>query len=529
MAKKTARKQPKIRTSLCHLADKRNDSTWVRIAFVSTIVALTLVVYWQVSSFAFQSYHDDDDYVTTNQPILDGFTRSSLVWAFTAAHAANWHPLTWISHMLDCQLYGTNASGHHVTSLLFHVANVLLLLLLFKTITGRFWRSAFVASLFALHPLHVESVAWVSERKDVLSTFFMFLTMLAYVRYVREPKAKSYLLSIILYTLGLMAKPMLVTLPLVLLLLDWWPLARRTREGAGPAMSTWQLVREKIPFMLLALASCLVTFIAQKHGGTVRTLEAYSLDIRLSNAFVAYVEYILKMLWPANLAALYPHPVGGWPVWRVAASAVFLGGVTMAAVRSRRPYLVVGWFWYLLTLLPVIGIVQVGEQSYADRYTYISLIGLFLIVAWGMPELVSKILGYSHTKLALTLPAAAILLALTVCSYIQTGYWRDSVTLFEHTIQVVPNNYLAEHELGMGYALENRFADAAPHLRKVIAVKPNWPLAHYNLACVLYLNGEYKDAADEIRVAMRLGFKPADANRAEFARTIERGPPQSSR
>jgi hypothetical protein len=344
---------------------------------------------------------DDHLYVSGNPHVQQGLTREGVAWALGSTKASNWHPLTWLSLMLDCQLFGAGAGSHHLVNVGFHVANSVLLFLVLRRMTGRRWPSALVVALFALHPLHVESVAWVAERKDVLSTLFWILTMGAYVRYARRPGVLRYLPVFAFLLLGLMAKPMLVTLPFVLLLLDYWPLGRLARAEAGATglapsgevaggrrAKVWRLVLEKVPLLVLAAASCVVTFAVQRHGEAVMPLERLALPARMANAAVSCVAYLGKMVWPQGLTVLYPYPADR-PAWEVAAAAAFLLAVTAAAAAlvRRRPYLAVGWFWYLGTLVPVIGLVQVGEQPMADRYTYVPLIGTFIMVAWAAGDL----------------------------------------------------------------------------------------------------------------------------------------------
>ena len=357
------------------------------------IIMVTLSVYWQVQNFDFLNF-DDDMYVTDNHHVQEGLTLKSIIWAFTTIHASNWHPLTWLSHMLDCQLYGINAGWHHLTNLLFHIANTLLLFFVFQKMTGCFWQSVFVATLFALHPLHVESVAWISERKDVLSTFFWMLTMWSYTRYVERLEVNRYLLVILFFTLGLMSKPMLVTLPFVLLLLDFYPLYRfrfqKSDTSANPKQRSniLLLVLEKIPLLVLTAVSSAVTLYAQKHGEAIMSLDAISLKIRISNAVVSYIKYIGKMIYPSNLAVMYPFQ-GILPWWKITGACLILVSMSLLAIRiiKQSSYFAVGWLWYIGTLVPVIGLVQVGNQSMADRYTYVPLIGLFIIITWGVSEL----------------------------------------------------------------------------------------------------------------------------------------------
>jgi len=393
---------------------------------ISLFLILTIVmVYGQVKNFDFVGF-DDQDYVTENIQVQKGLTVESVIWTFTTFHSANWHPLTWLSHMLDCELYGLNPMGHHWTNIIIHLANTILLFLVLKLMTGAIWRSAFVAALFALHPLHVESVAWVSERKDVLSTFFGLLMISAYYRYVKNPGLKKYLLVIILLSLGLMTKPMLVTFPFVLLLLDYWPLKRfqfkNDREIQPDEVKYFgfhgflRLIIEKIPLFIPVVISSVLTFLAQQSQGAVKALGALPLKNRVANAFVSYVSYNVKAVWPSNLAVFYPHPENTIPAWQIIAAVLIIAVATFLSIHSLKkyPYIAVGLFWYLGTLIPVIGLVQVGEQAMADRYTYISLIGVFIIIAWGVPDLLKK---WQYRKIFLGLSAVVILSALTVSSF----------------------------------------------------------------------------------------------------------------
>ena len=359
------------------------------ICIYLVLALTTTAVFYQVCTYDFVNY-DDFMYVYKNPNIQAGITLKAIKWALTVGYASNWHPLTWLSHMLDWQLFGPKAGGHHLTNLIFHIANTLLLFIVLKQMTHRLWPSAFVAALFALHPLHVESVAWVAERKDVLSTFFWMLTMWAYVRFVGRPKIASYLLVVVFLALGLMSKPMLVTLPFVLLLLDYWPLSRLSQKHgkAGTKCSLSYLLIEKIPLFAIVLASCIVTFIVQEKGGAMPTTKNYDFFIRLANASISYLQYIIKMIWPARLAMFYPHPGQNVSILYAVISAALLLAVTILILRfaANRRYLVTGWFWYLGTLVPVIGLVQVGDQAFADRYSYVTLTGLFIIIAWGLPN-----------------------------------------------------------------------------------------------------------------------------------------------
>ena len=412
------------------------------------MTAATLIAFWQVNHCDFINY-DDPSYVTENIHIRHGITTEAIRWAFTTDYAANWHPVTWISHMLDVELFGLKPRWHHLTNLLFHIANTLLLFFVFHRMTKTTWQSAFVAALFALHPLHVESVAWVAERKDVLSTFFWMLTMGAYIHYVEHPRFRSYLAVFTFLALGLMSKPMLVTLPFILLLLDYWPLQRfeqktptqeipaeinkpisaSKREGKSSGKQTvqaivkeeepadrkyqWALVRplliEKIPLFALAALSSITTFIVQQKGGSVASLEGIAPGVRIANAFVSYIIYVRKIIWPDDLAVFYPHP-GLLPFWQILGAVFLLIAVTVTVIleAKRFPYLAVGWLWFAGTLVPVIGIVQVGSQAMADRYTYVPLIGLFIMAAWGVPELLKN---WRYRKEALAASSALILSA----------------------------------------------------------------------------------------------------------------------
>ncbi len=463
------------------------------------IVLITTAAYWQVLNCGFIGF-DDPQYVTNNVFVNRGLGWESVKWAISSFDWDNWHPLTWISHMADCQLYGLNPRGHHLTNLILHVANSLLLFLLLNRITGSAWRSALVAALFAVHPLHVESVAWVAERKDVLSTLFWLLTMYAYAHYAVQPGIVRYLLVAVAFGLGLMCKPMLVSLPVVLLLLDYWPLGRTNLK--------WRLLREKLPLLLMSAGSCAATFLAQRSGGAVAPLDALPLLARISNAIVSYAGYVLKMLWPVNLAVFYPRPLDGVPGWLVAGLFLALAAVTVLVIRARRrPYLPVGWLWYLITLVPVIGLVQVGDQAMADRYTYITLTGLFVIIAWGVPDLTAQI-----PSLRRLLPALATVVvgALAVCTWNQVAVWRDTRTLFDHAIAVTEDNYLAYHARGIDLAKQGIFEEAIADMSRAIEIKPNYAEAHSGLGAALVTVGQVDEGISHLQNALRLGFDTAE-------------------
>jgi protein O-mannosyl-transferase len=458
------------------------------ICFVLTV--LTVAAFWQVKDNGFITY-DDVAYVTQNPQVQGGLSISGLRWAFTATAAGYWHPLTWLSHMLDWQLYGADPRGHHLTSLFFHVINTLLLFWVLVRFTRRLWPAALVAALFAWHPLHVESVAWAAERKDVLSAFFWLLTMWAYLRYVERPGTWRYLVILVCFALGLMAKPMVVTEPLVLLLLDYWPLGRwpgqavittgrrktKLAPEGGVRRSAWRLVREKVPLLVLAAIFCLITIIMQSQAWAVISTDLLPFWPRLQNALVSYVSYLVMMFWPLHLAIYYPHPLSGLPYstglpwWQVAGAGLILAGVTALVYRGARrfPYLPVGWLWYLVTLVPVIGLLQAGGQAMADRFTYIPLIGIFLILAFGVSDWAGGI------KLRQGVIAAAWCLALMAClllTWRQVGYWRDSESLFTHTVKVTANNYLAYANLGLAYDQMGRRHEAIASFYQALRLNP---------------------------------------------------------
>jgi tetratricopeptide (TPR) repeat protein len=481
------------------------------------LVLATLTVYWQVGNYEFVNL-DDDMYITENSHVQEGLSRESATWAFTTSKVANWHPVTWLSHMLDVELYGLNPRGHHLTNVFFHLVNTLLLFLLLKRMTGGLWRSGFVAALFGLHPLHVESVAWVAERKDVLSTLFWMLSIWAYLGYVKRPGVKRYLLILLLFALGLMAKPMLVTLPCVLLLLDYWPLERihfgqagnsRTAPGPPaviaytPRKQAFRLIYEKTPLFLLAAVSSVVTFLVQKSGGAVGALEAYPVKIRVANALLSYFRYMVKMVWPQNLAVFYPHPGQNVPMWQAAAAGLLLLLISIVVIRAarRQPYLPVGWFWYIGTLVPVIGLVQVGAQAMADRYTYVPLIGLFVMVAWGVPDLLA---GWRYSKPALASVATLLLATLMVCTSLQIKHWENGLTLFEHTLRVTSNNSQIHNNLGNVLTKKGRLQEAISHYSKALEINPHYAAAHSNLGVALAGQGRLEDAITHYSAALRL-------------------------
>lgn len=512
-------------------------STKWTVVYAAAIVGATIAAYAGLRGNGFV-YFDDPKYVTENPVVRNGLTLDGIRWAFTTGTDANWFPMTWLSHMLDVQLFGMNAAGHHLTSLATHIASALLLLLALVWMTNAPARSAVVAAFFALHPLHVESVAWVAERKDVLSAFFFMLTMCAYARYARKPSAMRYAAVAIFLAAGLMCKPMLVTLPFVLLLLDWWPLARVGKESIG------RLVKEKLPLFGLVIVSSVITFLVQRSGGAVGALDAYPFAARVANAITSYATYIRMMVWPSGLAAFYPYPDLVSQVV-IALSLLILATVTYIAAKMFRvrPYIIVGWLWFLGTLVPVIGLVQVGNQAMADRYTYIPLIGLFIIVSWGLAELANKV---RLPRPALPIAGGIALAILGVITQRQVAYWKDSTSLWTRALAVTSDNHVAHNNLGrelaesgrideaiaeynaalrikpayatartnLGVALAKRgkSADAVASYNEALRIKPDLPETHSNLGAALAAQGKLAEAIDEYRTAIRLNPNLADAH-----------------
>ena len=465
---------------------------WLSLA----LILANLVAYAPVWHYGFVNY-DDPGYISDNPHVAAGLTAQDVWWAFTTGFFANWHPLTWLSHMLDVELFGMNPGPHHFTSVLLHIANTLLLFWLLHRITGALGRSAFVAGLFAVHPLHVESVAWLSERKDVLSTLFGLLTIWAYVEYVRRHGLRRYLVVLLLFALSLMAKPMLVTLPFVLLLLDFWPLGRVSLEAIDPGRSGWaalwdrrsivlRLVLEKLPLLALTIVSSVITFVVQQRGGTMLQLGVLPWNRRVGNALLAYFSYIGKTLWPTRLAALYPFRSS--PGWEVAAAILGLIGVSVTVIWDgrRHPYLPVGWLWYVGTLVPVIGLIQVGQQSMADRYSYIPLIGLFVIVAWGIPDLLAR---WPYRSTALPMAAVFVILACMIAARGQVLYWRNSIALWERTLEVTDENPVAHNNLAAALLVQGRTGQAIAHFSEALRIRPDYAEAHRNMGLLWKTKG----------------------------------------
>ena len=472
------------------------------------LALVTIAVFWQVGSCDFISY-DDSRYIRDNEHVNTGLSWENVIWAFTKSYASNWHPLTWLSHMLDCQLFGMAPAGHHLTNLLLHVANTLLLFAVLKRMTGAVWRSVFVAAAFAIHPLHIESVAWVAERKDVLSTLFWILTMGAYLGYVNRPNKSRYALTVVVFGLGLMAKPMLVTLPLVLLLLDYWPLGRFQKASHHKNTGRTQkgifghLLLEKVPLLLLSAGSCAITYFVQQKGGSVAAINAISPAMRISNAVFSYAKYIGKMIWPSRLAVFYPHPGDKLPLWMVVLIAMLLFAISIWVIKlaKKRGYLTVGWFWYIITLLPVIGIVQVGLQAMADRYTYVPLTGLFIIVAWGLADISTK---WPYRKAVLTILSVTVLSAMAIASRLQVRHWRNSVTIFEHALKVTDDNYVAYSSLVKPLFKQGRIDEAMAYNYQALRINPNDDIVHVNLGFILSKIGKFDEAVKHYARALQI-------------------------
>lgn len=494
---------------------------WVAIV----LMMLTAAVYFRAGSLDFTNY-DDPNYVLNNPQVQQGLTGPAIYWAFTANHAGNWHPLTWLSLAIDWKLFGDKPGGYHFINVLFHVVNTMLLFLVLQKMTRRLWPSAFVAALFALHPLHVESVAWISERKDVLSAFFWLLTMWAYVYYVeskttgvKQRAVVFYVLSLLCCACGLLSKAMVVTLPCVLFLMDFWPLRRLdVKEVPGGGIrgseSVSRLIWEKVPFFALVVGACFMTFWAQKAGGAVETLGTLPMESRLANALVAYAGYVGKMFWPTQLSPLYPHP-GQWPGIILLSSVLLLAVVTSVVVYARRsyPYLLIGWLWFLGTMVPTIGIVQVGIQSMADRYTYLPLIGLFIVVTWTVADLCA---GWRWRKPVLISGATAILVACALMTSSQIPHWKNGETLFRRAIDVAMANPVYRQamtkpiyadlyiNLGIAQAMQGKLTEATLNLKEALRLNPNYADVHANLGNLCAMQEKWDEAQHEFKEAARL-------------------------
>ncbi len=474
------------------------------------LAVFTLALYNPVNRHPFVNY-DDDRYVTENPHVRQGLTAETFTWALTSTEQANWHPLTWMSHALDVSLFRLNPAGHHFTSVLLHAANVILLFLLLMWGTGRLGPSLFVAALFAIHPINVESVAWIAERKNVLCTLFFFLALWAYGWYARKPNWKRYSAVAALFAAGLASKPMVITLPFVLLLIDYWPLNRvRNVNGsantASPAFAWSRLILEKLPLLALSAASAIVTVWAQQAGGAVRSTEQFSFGVRLANAVFSYAMYLWKMLWPARLAPLYPHPGASLAAWQIGLAAIVLSAVSALALKLRtRRYLLVGWLWFLGTLVPVIGLVQVGDAAMADRYAYIPLIGIFVMIAFGAADLAAQ----RKIGVWVTIPAAVALLALAAATHRQIGYWQSNTDLWSHALAVTQSNFIAEDNLGGALILEGKEEEAYPHFEAASRINPKDPMSRSNLGTYFQTHGQMNEAIAQYESAIALTSDPA--------------------
>jgi protein O-mannosyl-transferase len=469
---------------------RRHLDLYISVALFAVVVA----VYGQVWSHDFVSY-DDPVYVTANPHVRGGLAWDGLRWALTSGHGANWFPITWISHMLDCQLFGLNAGWHHFTNVWIHALSTVCLFLLLSRGTGARWRSAVVACIFALHPLHVESVAWIAERKDVLSGLFWMLTLFAYFAYVTKPGRMRYALVLVVFCLGLMSKPMLVTLPVVLLLLDRWPLNRKF------------LILEKLPFFAASLAASIITLVVHQKGGAVASVQLVPFGPRVENALISYVAYVLKTFWPTHLAVFYPFSLRGLLV-PAALAAILLIALTWLAIHwlPTRPYLAVGWGWYLVTLLPVIGLIQTGEQSRADRYTYIPMIGLSIALVWGIADALQP---WPRLRAALAVATCAICVFLTS---LQIRYWRDSISLYQHAIEVVPDSYEARFNLAAVLEARGDTPGAIAQLQETVRIRPAYVPARAELGQLLAAQGQIEDGIRELQTAVRMRPEDADAH-----------------
>ena len=533
--------------------NKTTISTTIRFEFVICLflILAILFIYYQTKNFDFVLL-DDDVYILNNPHVSRGLNSENVKWAFSNSHGGFWIPLTWLSFMVDSQLHGLNAGFYHVTNLIFHILNSLLLFVVFRLMTGDLWQSGFIAALFAVHPVHVESVAWVSERKDLLFAFFWILTMWTYYCYTRKPGTWRYGTVLLFFVAGLMSKPMIITLPFVLLLLDYWPLKRfqskadQPFDGARPSKAAATIVLEKVPLILLSFAASALTFVLQRAHGAVSSIDSAPVIQRILQVPVAYAKYIIKMVWPRELTAVYPYSPD-IPVWQIAGSCLLLGLIFFLAIKQLKehPYLFVGWLWFLGTLVPVIGIIKFGSHAMADRYTYMTYVGLYIMLAWGIPDLLNS---FEKKKFALASAAAALIVAFMLIARNQTTHWVDSVRLFSHAIHVNPENFLAQRNIGLAlsyrgdldraighfkqalrinptsarcyndigtvFMVKGRYADSIGYFEKALYYQPDYPKAHNNLGLVLMTQKKYREAAIHFQAALKSnpGFKLAQQN-----------------
>ena len=475
------------------------------------LIASSCVAFGRIAGNDFINY-DDNEYITENYQIQSGINLQTIKWAFTTTYCSYWHPLTWLSHMLDWSMFGANASGHHLISLFLHVGSVIFLFLFLNKTTNNIWPSAFAATLFALHPLRVESVAWASERKDVLSMFFGMAALYAYAFYVELPKLSKYILCLLLFIFSLMSKPMMVTTPFILLLLDYWPLKRwqkRIMYHNKRFNPVGWLILEKIPFICLTIVVGILTIWAQNKVGTIASTETLPFLARTSNAILSYMAYMGKIFWPVNLAVFYPYEYF-FSLWKVLISAIILIVITIAGLYyiKKIPFIFVGWFWYLGTLVPVIGLVQVGEQAMADRYTYMPSIGIAIMLSWGIPLLFKR----EDIRKKILFPVAmAFLAVLVIISWKQCGYWKNSITIFNHVLKVTNNNHIAHNNLGYTFLEKGETAKAIYHFDKAISINRNYIKAYYNRGNAYSKLGQYQRAIEDYNEAIRLNPDFADA------------------
>ncbi|HZV80808.1 MAG TPA: tetratricopeptide repeat protein [Geobacteraceae bacterium] len=490
-------------STTAHVSLTSDPARWRLPCALVLIAVVTVFVYWPVLHNDFIDF-DDDLYVTVNMTVRQGLSLKGFLWSLSTFHAGNWHPLTWWSHMLDVQLFDLKPMGHHATSLLIHTVNALLLCSLLHRLTGYVGRSLFIALLFALHPLHVESVAWIAERKDVLATLFWLLTIRAYCGYADRPTVTRYLAVAGLFVLGLMAKQMLVTLPVILLLLDYWPL-NRFQPGHGehqaPGVSIRTLLVEKVPLLALSALASLLILRAHATAGALLHVDQDAMLLHSGNALLSYVKYIRNMFWPADLALFYPFESSAVTPFKVAGAIVLLAMITAMVVAQRkiRPYLMCGWFWYLITLLPVIGFVRVGGQALADRYTYIPLIGLFLMIGWGGAELAVK---WRHGVRIATVGAVLVVAILSVVTVAQIRYWKSSYDLYAHALTVVERNWMAHNNMGILLSQHNRNGEAIEHFQESVRLNPRGIEGVRNLGNSLQMAGRNAEAVEAFRRAV---------------------------
>ncbi len=493
--------QPKLASAPVTSSSHRN------LILCLLLVTCTLVIYNSVNQNGFVNY-DDDVYITANRHVQAGLHWSTIRWAFTTFDAANWHPLTWISHAVDFQLFKLNPAGHHYTNVLMHCVNVVLLFLLLVEATQRTWPSLIAAAIFAVHPLNVESVAWAAERKNVLSMLFLLLAFWTYQRYASKPNIARYGAVFFLFACGLMAKPQVITLPFLVLLWDYWPLQRlqfgSRQSGAvgNHTRSLGWLILEKVPLLALSAASAVVTLAGQQAGGAVRTTIEYPATVRIENAIAAYFDYVGRLLWPLRLAPMYPHPGDSLLAWQISVAALFVIGISVLVLRFReKRYLVVGWFWFLGALVPMIGLVQVGQQATADRYMYLPMIGLLLKVCWGLADWAAE----RRTRVVgLSFAGAIAVAALAVLTYRQVSFWHDSETLWTHAVAVTKDNYVAHINLGETFLNQERTEEAAVHFRAAVQIRPGDPAAHLNLGTCERRNKNFVPALQEDQAVLRL-------------------------